>query len=112
MRVAVEIHGDGEAGNVSRRDLDVRRERGHGAAHSHRADSRGVDCVEYFLFERRDVTEFVRRAEGVPEQRALRKNRNLFEIAAQSDTQYQRRAGVAVRFDDGLNDEIDNAPLP
>ena len=104
MRVAVEVDGDREGGDVGRVALDVHRERRLGAAVARRADAGSVDLLQKLPLDPGYLRVGVGLAGGAGE-RLFGELGRLLERAADADADGQGRARVRTGLLYGLHDK-------
>src|SRR5204863_2801995 len=103
-RVASEIHGNRQAGDVGWIDLDVHAERGDASAESLRADAEIVDAFEQLAFQPAEIRARMTDTDR-PQDRFLREERGRFERSSDADADDDRRTGVCAGAIDGLEHE-------
>src|SRR5437667_1562864 len=101
---ALVVDGDRVEGHVRVRVLDVAREDGDVAAEPHWADSGLVQELVELLLELRDVRVGIARSNR-PGDRLFRQVHRVVGGAADPDADDPRRAGLAARANDRLEDE-------
>src|SRR5512147_2963297 len=104
-RVAVDVHGDGQARDVAGKAFHMHGHGRHFAPEALGADARLVHGLEQHLLERGEFQPRIR-ASDRPEERLLRDERRFLEIAADTDADHHRRTGVRPRFPHALEYEV------
>ena len=99
--VAPNVDGKRESGNVRGIRFDRHVQRGRIPAEPLRSDAQRIYCVQQLTFQRRILRigmRFIKRAA----QGFFGKQGAQFKIAADTDAEYDRRAGIGTRFPHSL----------